>query len=41
MCECVSVCGMMYLNIFVQGKVSLMGEINDAKEREGMIDGEF
>lgn len=34
MCVCV------YLNIIVQGKVSIMGEINDPREREGMIDGE-
>lgn len=31
----------MYLNMFIQRRVNLMGEINDAKEREGMIDGEF
>lgn len=34
MCKCVCV-------LFVQRRVSLMGQINDIKEGEGMIDGEF
>lgn len=34
MCMCV------YLNMLIQGTVSIMGEINDAGEREDMIDGE-
>ena len=36
MCVCVYV----YV-LFVQRRVSLMGEINDIKEGEGKIDGEF
>lgn len=33
-------CAYLYLNMFVQGRVNIMGEIKDAKEREGMIDAE-
>lgn len=32
-------CEQMYLNVFVQGRVSIMGEINDAKEGDSTIDG--
>lgn len=32
-------CTHVYLNMFVQGRVSIMGKINDAKERDVMIDG--
>lgn len=40
-CACVHICAceQMYLNVFVQGRVSIMGEINDAKEGDSTIDG--